>query len=72
MESAVKRNGVVLQEASMYRFHPQTLKVQELIASGTIGEVRIIRGAFRFTLVNIGDVRLDPEISGGSLWDIGS
>lgn len=72
MESAAKRNGVVLQEASMYRFHPQTLKVQELIASGTIGEVRVIRGAFSFTLVNIGDVRLDPEIGGGSLWDIGS
>lgn len=72
MADAARRNGVVLQEAAMYRYHPQTHKVKELVSQGAIGEVRVIQGIFSFTLFNRPDVRLDPEIGGGSLWDIGS
>jgi predicted dehydrogenase len=69
--AAAKQYNVIVQEASMYRFHPQTHKVQALVADGVIGEVRLLRAVFSFTLVNPGDVRLDPAIGGGSLWDIG-
>jgi len=72
MAEAAKRNKVVIQEAAMYRYHPQTRQVQELIASGAIGEIRMIQSLFTFTLRNPGDVRLDLEIGGGSLWDLGS
>ena len=36
-----------------------------------IGRLRVVRGAFTFTLSRANDVRLVPEWGGGSLWDVG-
>jgi xylose dehydrogenase (NAD/NADP) len=72
MTDAARRRGVVMQEAAMYRFHPQTHKVQALVTTSVIGEVRFLQATFTFTLNNRPDVRLDPTIGGGSLWDLGS
>jgi predicted dehydrogenase len=55
----------------MMRFHPQTAFVRTLIQSGEIGEVRLVRGLFSFTLRREADIRLQPELGGGSLWDLG-
>lgn len=71
MIEAAGRNRVVLFEAYMYRHHPQTLKVQELVAQGTVGQVRLVHAVFSYTLNRPGDVRLDPNLGGGSLWDVG-
>ena len=71
MADAARRSGVVLQEAAMYRYHPQTIKVQDLVARGAIGEVRLVRGVFTVTLVAQSDIRLEPDLGGGSLWDLG-
>jgi len=62
---------VVVAEAFMYRHHPQTLKVRELVAGGAVGKPRLVRGAFTFTLTRETDVRLDPAKGGGSVWDVG-
>lgn len=72
MADAARRNGVVIQEAAMMRFHAQTDFVRELISSGTIGDIRVARGLFAFTLEREGDIRWDPEMGGGSLWDLGT
>ncbi len=72
MAEAARRSGVVLQEAVMMRYHPQTRDVQRLVAEGAIGVVRLIRGVFTFTLDRPGDVRLDAGLGGGSLWDLAS
>lgn len=72
MAQAAGRNGVIIQEAAMMRFHPQTRYLRELVAKGTIGDVHLIRGVFAFTLENPGDIRLDTNMDGGSLWDLGS
>ncbi|MFM7534636.1 MAG: Gfo/Idh/MocA family protein [Acidimicrobiales bacterium] len=69
--AAAVANSVVVTEAFMYRHHPQTRRVLELIASGAIGEVCLVRGSFSFPLTNPGDVRLDPVMGGGSAWDVG-
>lgn len=69
--AAAKRNGVAVAEAFMYRHHPQTLKVQELIDSGAIGDLRLIRGGFTFYNRRPNNVRLDPGLGGGSIWDLG-
>jgi predicted dehydrogenase len=69
--SAAGETGAVVAEAFMYRHHPQTLRVRELVASGAVGRVRIIRGAFTFWLQRDHDIRLDPALGGGSLWDLG-
>src|SRR3990172_8642781 len=68
---AAKRTGRVVAEAFMYRHHPQTLKVKELVDGGAIGDVSLVRASFTFTLAREQDVRLDPAMGGGSLWDVG-
>ena len=68
---AAARAGVVVAEAFMYRHHPQTLRLKALVDGGAIGELRLVRGAFTFTLTRPGDVRLVPALGGGSLWDVG-
>jgi predicted dehydrogenase len=72
MTAASKRNRVIIQEAAMMRFHPQMRQLSEAVAQKIIGEVRLIRGVFTFTLRRPGDVRFNPAMGGGSLWDVGS
>jgi xylose dehydrogenase (NAD/NADP) len=72
MADAATRNGIVLQEAVMMRFHPQTRQLQERLAADIIGDIRLIRGVFTFNLARPGDIRLDPALGGGSIWDLGS
>lgn len=69
--AAVRDTGKVAAEAFMYRHHPQTLKVKEILSSGRLGSLRLIRGAFSFTLTREGDIRLRKETGGGSIWDVG-
>ena len=71
IKSAAHKHGRVVAEAFMYRHHPQTLKVQEIIRSGSLGILKLIRGSFSFVLAREGDVRLNPEWGGGSIWDVG-
>jgi predicted dehydrogenase len=71
ISKAARENGVVVAEAFMYRHHPQTLRVRELLDDGAIGSVRQVHGAFGFYLGRDGDVRLDRELGGGSIWDVG-
>jgi D-xylose 1-dehydrogenase (NADP+, D-xylono-1,5-lactone-forming) len=68
---AADANGRLLMEAFMYRHHPQTLKAAELVEGGAIGELRQLRSRFSFTLRDEADVRMLPELDGGSLMDLG-
>ena len=61
----------ILSEAFMYRYHPQTVALAELVKSGQLGQLRLISGAFSWPTDVPGDVRLDPELDGGSLMDVG-
>jgi xylose dehydrogenase (NAD/NADP) len=67
---AAERAGRVLMEAFMWRHHPQTARLLELVRGGAIGELRLVRAWFSFT-IREGDVRLDPALAGGSLMDVG-
>jgi xylose dehydrogenase (NAD/NADP) len=69
--ATASRHGVVVAEAFMYRHHPQTMMLKQLLGEGAIGELRYIRGSFTFTLNRPGDVRFDLTYGGGSLWDVG-
>ena len=71
MQEAARKHGRVVAEAFMYRHHPQTLKVQDLTRNGSLGTLKLIRGSFSFVLAREGDVRLDPAMGGGSIWDVG-
>ena len=71
MIAAAKQYHVVIAEAFMYKHHPQTLKVLELLKQRVIGDLLVIKGAFTFSLTRSGDVRSIPEMGGGSIWDVG-
>lgn len=71
VQAAARKHGRVVMEAFMYRHHAQTLKVQDLVKSGSLGTLKLIRGSFSFVLARDGDVRLDPAMGGGSIWDLG-
>jgi D-xylose 1-dehydrogenase (NADP+, D-xylono-1,5-lactone-forming) len=60
-----------LMEAFMYRHHPQTRRLADLVEGGAIGELRLIRSAFSFPLTDLADVRMSRELDGGSLMDVG-
>ena len=69
--AAADAAGVVLAEAFMWRHHPQTLKLAELVAGGAIGDLRLVRAAFSFLLDDPRDVRLLEELDGGGTMDVG-
>ncbi len=71
IEAAARQAGVVVAEAFMYRHHPQALKARELVATGAIGQLLVIRGVFTTLLDRPQDIRLDPAKGGGCVWDLG-
>jgi predicted dehydrogenase len=62
--------GVTLMEAFMYRYHPRTERAAA-VARDSLGELRHVHAAFHFPLSTDDDVRLDPDLAGGSLMDVG-
>lgn len=68
--AAVKHKKIVT-EGFMYRTHAQTKLVKDLVKSGKLGKIKMIRSNFTFVMTNQDDYRWKPEMGGGSLWDIG-
>ncbi len=68
---AAERTGHLLTEAFMYRHNPQTTRLVELVRSGAIGELRVIRAAFSYALYDVDNIRLRTDVEGGSLMDVG-
>src|ERR1700716_1067213 len=65
------RTGVMIGEAFMVRTHPQWIKVREIVASGKIGELRLVAGHFSYYRRDPGDIRSRVEWGGGALMDVG-
>src|SRR5437868_11477240 len=72
MFDVAQASGRVLVEAFMYRSHPQTLAVMDVVKSGVIGQVKLVRSSFCFRTMKIeGNIRFSRELAGGALMDIG-
>jgi xylose dehydrogenase (NAD/NADP) len=69
--AAAERTGFLLTEAFMYRHHPQTKRLQALLAEGAIGELRLIRSVFSYGLFDESNIRLRTDVDGGALMDVG-
>ena len=65
------RTGRLLTEAFMYRHNPQTKRLAELVAEGAIGELRLVRSAFSYSLYDFDNIRLQTGVEGGALMDVG-
>jgi D-xylose 1-dehydrogenase (NADP+, D-xylono-1,5-lactone-forming) len=68
---AAERADRFLMEAFMWRHHPQTQRLKQLVDDGAIGELRLVRSGFSFQLTRLEDVRMRPELQGGSVLDVG-
>ena len=69
---AARTHDVFLMEAFMYRCHPQTARLVQLVREGAIGQVRVIEASFGFNMggpkVNI---RQQNAAAGGGIMDVG-
>lgn len=68
---AARDAGLTLMEGFMYRLHPQSLRLRELVESGAVGEVRQAVAQFGHRLDDPDDVRGVGSLGGGSLGDVG-
>lgn len=74
--AVARETGRLLWEAFVFPFHEQFRRVREWIGvdrgrSGAIGELREIHSSFHFLVRNRSNIRLSPELAGGSLNDVG-
>lgn len=72
MIECCRENKVKFMEAFMYQFHPQHKRVQEILTSGEIGDIKLMRASFSFFLEDReNNIRMNREMGGGSIYDIG-
>lgn len=71
MVDAFAERGVPFTEGFMYRFHPQTQKVKQIVDSGGVGDLQVMQAAFTFPLWDETNIRLSKPLAGGSLMDVG-
>jgi len=70
--AAAREHDVFLMEAFMYRCHPQTARLVELLREGLIGAVRVIQATFSFAgSSDLGGRHLNKALGGGGILDVG-
>jgi D-xylose 1-dehydrogenase (NADP+, D-xylono-1,5-lactone-forming) len=76
MAVSAKKAGLLLMEAFMYRFHPRSRRIKEMVADGFLGVPVLVRAAFCYhmeeNVLASGECsRLQPKMGGGALLDVG-
>ena len=73
MFDAAKKHGTFMGEAFMYRLHPQTQQLIDVVKSGAIGDVRMIKTSFGFAMPKfMPEHRLYAnDLAGGGIMDVG-
>ena len=65
------KSGRVVMEAFHYRYHPLTLRIEQIIASGELGTLERVEAAMCFPLPKFSDIRYNYSLAGGALMDAG-
>ena len=73
VEAAAREHRVTVFEAVSFLHHPQIRTIRQMIAEGRLGEVELVMcwDAFCLSPEDRGNIRLQPELAGGGLWDVG-
>jgi predicted dehydrogenase len=71
MVDAFVSRGVPFTEGFMYRFHPQNVKVKQLLSEGAVGDINVMQASFTFAIRGEDNIRLNKDLAGGSLMDVG-
>ncbi|RLQ91246.1 Gfo/Idh/MocA family oxidoreductase [Planomicrobium sp. Y74] len=72
MVAFCQSQNVKFAEAFMYQLHPQHGRVKEIMASGEIGDIRLIKSGHSFYMADREtNIRMDKKMGGGSLYDLG-
>ena len=71
MIATARECGVLLMEAFMYRYTDRAKKIQAVLDSGVLGEIRSINSTFRFFLDRENTIKENPALGGGALYDVG-
>jgi xylose dehydrogenase (NAD/NADP) len=71
LRAVADETGGLLVEATWNLWHPRTARAAALIASDAIGAVTSVSGTFTIEGVPEKNYRLDPDLGGGALLDVG-
>lgn len=73
VDTAAREHGVTIFEAFSFLHHPQIQTIKRIMAEGRLGEVELVMcwDAFCLPPEDHGNIRLQPELAGGGLWDVG-
>jgi xylose dehydrogenase (NAD/NADP) len=71
MQAASIGNERLLMEAFMYRYTDRTRQLRAVLDSGVLGEIRHVNASFRFLLDRPGTIKMNAELGGGALYDVG-
>ena len=66
-----KETDRIFVEASWNRWHPRSQRIREIVKSGELGEITRIRSCFTYDGLDAENIRLDPALGGGILYDLG-
>lgn len=82
IEEAARKNNKIVFEGFAYFFHPQTIELMKILKENKIGNIQFIQSSFHIDLSllfrngvpvpNSEQIRLNPDLGGGCLWDIGA
>ena len=65
------QKGLKVHENYMFLYHSQLAKIKEMIADGSLGDIRLYKMSFGFPMRGQGDFRYNKELGGGALLDCG-
>lgn len=68
---AARETGMLLWEAFVFPFQPQMHRLRAILDSGLIGDPVEVQSNFHFQIRSRQNIRLDPELGGGALNDVG-
>ncbi|MCQ6271029.1 Gfo/Idh/MocA family oxidoreductase [Pseudarthrobacter sp. R1] len=70
--AAARRADVLATEAMWTRYLPQSDVIRQVLDSGVLGEISLVRSSFGFYMPEIPGHRLwDPALGGGAMLDVG-